>query len=509
MKKITAIIMLILLSIGLIGCENIDYDVLFDETSEQIEALMPDKINASFEMPFFDGVDVSFDYNDVSFGEGEFVYESPFYDQDVELNYIIRRGNRAKEYTKTIHLVAKESGHNEYKIMIDLPYSVNNVTDVDYTQASITAVMTKNDDIVTELETDAAQIRGRGNSTWFSYPKKPFKIKFDEKTSLFGMKDSRDYVLLAEYADKSLMRNTIVQKMSSLSLYIPYTVETRFVELYINTVYFGVYVLTEQIEFQGDKLDVESIAGTANTGYLFELDKRLYDKYDSPNINWFEVGSQPYDIVEPNNDEPLYSDVHKTYLTLFMNQVEDALMNKTGYEEYIDVDAWIDYFIIQELTKNVDVGFSSVFLYKEANGPLKPGPLWDFDFAMGNADYIDYGPEGFYGMMPYKNRLFKLLLDIPEVRQKFAERYSDFYYDILPEIIEMIPVLASSIEDQAQRNFDKWQIMDIYVWPNPVEMLNEHTFMGQVDYVKSYLELRGHWMLAAVHKDNFAYIDFD
>ncbi|PKK96409.1 MAG: hypothetical protein CVV58_06495, partial [Tenericutes bacterium HGW-Tenericutes-3] len=117
MKKITAIIMLILLSIGLIGCENIDYDVLFDETSEQIEALMPDKINASFEMPFFDGVDVSFDYNDVSFGEGEFVYESPFYDQDVELNYIIRRGNRAKEYTKTIHLVAKESGHNEYKIM--------------------------------------------------------------------------------------------------------------------------------------------------------------------------------------------------------------------------------------------------------------------------------------------------------------------------------------------------------------------------------------------------------
>jgi len=384
-----------------------------------------------------------------------------------------------------------------------LPYSVNNVTDVDYTQASITATMAKNGSTEIELDTDAAQIRGRGNSTWLSYPKKPFKIKFDVKTSLFGMPSSRDYVLLAEYADKSLMRNTIVHKMSSLMNYLPYSIETRFVELYVNTVYFGVYVLTEQIEFQSNKLSVESIAGTANTGYLFELDKRLYDIYDLPNNTWFEVGSQPYAIVEPQSDDPLFSDIHKTYLTLYMNQVEDALMAKTGYETLIDVDAWIDYFIIHELTKNVDVGFSSVYLYKEANGPLKPGPLWDFDFAIGNADYIDYGPEGFYGMMPYKNRLFTLLLDIPEVRQKFTERYSDFYYDALPLILEMIPILASSIEDQAERNFDKWQILDISFWPNPMEVINANSFAAQVTYVENYLSLRGDWIFVTVYEDNF------
>jgi spore coat protein CotH len=80
-----------------------------------------------------------------------------------------------------------------------------------------------------------------------------------------------------------------------------------------------------------------------------------------------------------------------------------AIEQQDGYEDLIDLDNWIDYFIIQEFVKNVDVGWSSVYMYKEPQGKLKFGPVWDFDLAYGNADYIDYGPENWYGMREYKN----------------------------------------------------------------------------------------------------------
>ncbi len=502
MKKTMIIILFVLTSIGLIGCESIDFPELFETRAKEIKDAIPTSVNSNFALPVFDDVDVTYEYNEQYFTD-EFIYESPFYDQDVTLNFTIRRGNKAGEFSEPIHLLADDSGYNGYKLYIDLPYSVNNVTREAYTQASVLAIMTKNGIAETEIDTNAAQIRGRGNSTWFSYPKKPFKLQFDENTSIFGMPEAKEYVLLAEYADKSLMRNTIVHKLSSLLDNSSYTLETRFVELYINTVYMGLYVLTEQVEFHKNKLDIESIAGVADTGYLFELDKRYYDTYTALNDEWFMVADYPYEIKEPDSDDLEYSQIHADYLTSYMTSVENALIAKTGYEELLDVDGWIDFFIIHELMKNVDVGFSSVYYYKEAGGPLRPGPLWDFDFAIGNADYIDYGPEGFYGMKDYKNRLFKLMMDVPEIRLEFRERYSDIYLDILPEIYEMIPVLTQSIFVQAQRNFDKWETMDLYVWPNPDEVVRANTFMKQVDYIESYLHLRSYWMYQIMYDEDY------
>ena len=503
MKKITMMIMIVAMSIGIFGCETVDYDLLFEERSNEIIAAIPDTINTNFALPTFDDVEVSFEYLDVSFGEGEFIYESPFYDQDVELNYIISKGNQTAEFTETIHLLADDSGYNGYKLYIDLPYSVNNVTLDEYTQATVLGIMTKNGIAETDVETNAAQIRGRRNSTWFSYPKKPFRLRFDENTSLFGMPEAKNYVLLAEYADKSLMRNAVVHKMSSLLDNLSYTLEVRFVELYMNTVYMGLYVLTEQVEFHKNKLNIETIAGIADTGYLFELDMRYYDNFTALNDEWFMVADKPYNIKEPDSDDLEYSSVHSEYLTNYLTSVENALIAKSGYETLMDVPGWIDFFIMHELMKNVDVGFSSVFYYKEAGGPLRPGPLWDFDFAIGNADYIDYGPENFYGMKAYKNRLFKLMMDVPELRLQFRERFNDIFYDVLPEVYDMIPILSESIETQANRNFDKWEIMEIYVWPNPEEVMNENTFMGQVAYLELYLHERSNWMYGIMFEDEY------
>lgn len=502
MKKILIYVIILSFSMMIISCEQIDYPSLFQTISEEIEASVPKTVNNDFDLPSYTNVEVSYELNNQSF-EGAYEYVSPFYDQDTTLNYQIKKNDQIYEGSIDVRLLADDSGENNYELHLSLPESVENVTRENYMQASVVAKRSRNGVEETELETTEAQIRGRGNSTWFTYPKKPFRLRFNENTSIFGMPEAKNYVLLAEYADKSLMRNTIVHKLSSLSQELPYTLETRFVELYINTTYMGLYVLTEQIEVHKNKLDINSVAGVADTGYLLELDMRFFEQSIEPGYDWIVVNGIPYEIKDPDVDDEGFTSVHADFMFNYLKDVDEALLNKSGYETLIDVDAFIDYFIIQELVKNVDVGYSSVFYMKEEGGLLKPGPLWDFDFAIGNADYIDYGPENFYGMRTYKNRLFKLMMDIPEIREQYRIRFHQYYLDQLPKLYEMIPVLSESIADQVEKNFDKWQILNDYVWPNPQELVEANTFALQVIYINQYLKDRADWLLAAMNTDDY------
>lgn len=502
MRKILIYIVILGFSMMIASCEQIDYPTLFQTISEEIETSVPSIINHDFDLPSYTNVDVSYELNNISFN-GTYEYISPFYDIDTKLNYKIVKNDQMHEGSIDVRLLADDSGENNYELHLTLADSVENVSRDLYMQASVVAKRNLNGIEETELETTEAQIRGRGNSTWFSYPKKPFRLRFNENTSIFGMPEAKNYVLLAEYADKSIMRNTIVHKLSSLSDVLPYKLETRFVELYINTTYMGLYVLTEQVEVHKNKLDLNPVPGVADTDYLIELDMRFYDQSIEPGYDWFVVNGIPYEIKDPDVDDIGFSSVHADYMFNYLKSVDDALLAKSGYETLIDVEAFIDYFIIQELVKNVDVGYSSVFYMKKAGGLLQPGPLWDFDFAIGNADYIDYGPENFYGMRAYKNRLFQLMMDIPEIREQYRIRFHQYYLDQLPKLYEMIPVLSASIDEQVTKNFDKWQILNEYVWPNPTELVEANTFALQVIYIEHYLKERAEWMLNAMNQDDY------
>lgn len=502
MRKILLYVIILSFSMMIMSCEQIDYPSLFQSISEEIDASVPKTVNNDFDLPSYTNVEVIYELNGQSF-EGAYNYVSPFYDQDTKLNYQIKKNDQIYEGSIDVRLLADDSGENNYELHLSLPESVENVTRETYMQASVVAKRNRNGVEEIELDTIEAQIRGRGNSTWFSYPKKPFRLRFNENTSIFGMPEAKNYVLLAEYADKSLMRNTIVHKLSSLSDVLPYTLETRFVELYINTTYMGLYVLTEQVEVHKNKLDIESIAGVADTGYLLELDMRFFDQSIEPGYDWIVVNGIPYEIKDPDVDEQGFTSVHADFMFNYLKEVDEALLNKSGYEALIDIDAFIDYFIIQELVKNVDVGYSSVFYMKEAGGLLQPGPLWDFDFAIGNADYIDYGPENFYGMKAYKNRLFKLMMDIPEIREQYRIRFHQYYLDQLPKLYKMIPILSASIEEQANDNFAKWQIFNQYVWPNPIEIVEANSFEKQISYIENYLKDRADWLLSAMNSDDY------
>lgn len=517
MKKLYLLLLMIALSIFVVSCTDIelpitpvdpnDYTEQIELIAETIDEMIPEVVNSNFILPTYTDYEITY-----SFGEetltNEFIYESPFYDRDEELSYTIKRGNTELNFESEFRHLSLDSGHNNTKIYLTLPVSLGQVEREDYVQTDVRVETKKNGIGVIEHETTAAQLRGRGNSTWFLSDKKPYRLRFDENTSILGMPAAKNYVLLAEHADKSLMRNVITQKMVSLMNDLPYSLETRFVELYINEDYRGVYVLTEQVEVHKNKFMIESIPGVANTGYFFELDQRFYDQNITPGWDWIVVRNIPYEIKEPDADDLAFTSAHATYLKAYIESVENALIAKSNYESLINLDNWIANFIVHEFVKNVDVGWSSVFMYKEKDGPLQYGPLWDFDLSYGNADYIDYGPEGFYGMRQYKNRMFKLMMDILEVRLLYREKFNDFYLDILPEMYDMIPVLASSISNMANRNFLKWDIMNSYVWPNPSEVLAQTTHAGQVQYVLSFMNLRAEWMHEEINSQDFYYAEF-
>ncbi len=511
MKKIVLGFLLVFLMWFLYACTKEELSpVDLSELEDDILMQIPDQINSDFKLDIDDSYQVTYELLNQK-SEGFFDYVSPFYDQRGTMKITVQKGDSKLDIEKEVTLVSLESGLNETKISINLNVPLSQVNKEDYVLASVKVETKKNDEIVIEHETSEAKLRGRGNSTWFVYEKKPYRLRFDKNTSILGMPAAKNYVLLAEYADKSLIRNAITHKMSSLFTNLDYTIEVRFVELTINNEYLGLYLLTEQVENHPNKLNLDSTPGVLDTDYLFELDMRFFEQNVEPGYDWFLDDRHAYQIKDPDPDELAYTKNHAAYLESYLAELEDALAAKSGYEAYIDVDNAVDYFLVHEILKSVDVGWSSVFMIKHKGGHLSFGPLWDFDFAYGNTNYNNYGdgPEGWYGMRDGKNRIFELMMQIPAIRTKFAVRFEMYYNEILPLMAELIPVLSSSITEMANRNFKRWPILKSYVWPNPQAILELDTHKKQVDFVINFLLYRSNWINEHIDGSSYHYGYFD
>jgi hypothetical protein len=340
-------------------------------------------------------------------------------------------------------------------------------------------------------------IRTRGHSTRF-FPKRPYRIRFDENTSLFGMKSAKNYILLANYLDRSLVRNSLMVYMSKLIDSPMYTLDFRYVDLYINQSFRGQYLLMERVEFQKNRLDIEPNLILDDAGFMVELDYQVYvQNQGNENLEWFRMNNKPYVIKEPNPVDTIgYQFRHTRFMNNYFHSTRQALIEKRNYENFIDVDNWIDYFMIQEIAKNVDVGWGSVFMVKETGGKLKHMPHWDFDLAFGNADYIDYGPVGHWGWAnEEKNDFFTLMMKIPEIRSRFKQKLIAYETSMLPELIQYLNTNESRLSALSQSNFQLWPMDGCEGWcpiPEPLRDLN--TINQQFSYLRTFLTQRFSWM---------------
>lgn len=310
----------------------------------------------------------------------------------------------------------------------------------------------------------SCRIRGRGNSTW-QLDKKPYKLKLDDKFGMFGMNRNKDWCLIANYSDKTLLRNRVGMRLSEIAGF-SWTPGNVPVELYLNDEYMGTFDFFEHKEVAKGKVDIDVEAGDI----YFEIE----DLQDNP-VCWWTKHSVPLMFSDPENPSAGQVQAAKAWFQGF----EDALWrgdftDRTDhYSDYIDVASFINFYIVQELTKNVDADLAkSIFLTWKKGQKLEMYHLWDFDLILGNCNYYDDGLEPWEGWW-IRDRLiglvghgwfYHLFMD-PAFVAGVKARWKDLY----PELLTIPGYIDAQVEilgDAPAHNFERWPIMNTVVWPN-------------------------------------------
>lgn len=362
------------------------------------------------------------------------------------------------------------------------------------------------------LEKDLEYIKGRGNSTWV-LTKKPYNIKFDKKTDLFGMGKAKKWSLLANYLDDSDIRNHIALNLAQ-DVGLAYTSNHVSVDLFINNEYYGNYLLCESVEVGETRVDITDLEGNTEDVNDADLDSYSaggaqvsdYKKLQAGTQKWLNIPNDPDDISGgyllefelPNRyvneasgfitnrnqavvlKSPEYaSEAQVKYISALYQEFEDAVFSETGYNslgkhytEYIDTESFVTMYVFQEYVRNLDAGISSFYIYKDADSDVfKAAPVWDFDYAMGNSFSV-YGTNlknatGWWaGVIYYRtdnaaqylptilNALFRhedfFLLAADEWQNVFAPLLSNAYMD-------EIKAFSETITESAVMNAIRWE----------------------------------------------------
>ena len=338
------------------------------------------------------------------------------------------------------------------------------------------------------------RIRGRGNSTW-NFPKKPYRIRFRENVSFFGLAAHENWILLAEWNDPTFVRNAFAFELGR-RLNVPFTNTYHHVELYLNGDYQGVYVLTEhrQVDPRNEGAPGRVKIAQAN-GWFVEFDSR-YD--EDPKFRIGLPGAAPRDSIpiEIKVPETNYGFVIEDWHRL-INLMWSPSFPESGYRDLIDMEAIVNFFLVQMITVNSDRSYSSIYWHKNAENRMSAGPLWDFDLTFGlsgleqrgtfaemyrnslrwNPDTSDAYIGGFGGWnWPDRGFQGRFLRD-PVFRVMWKERWNN-NQDSIRTMSQWVDRMAAVLKPSADRTHQLWR-------PNETVSYN-----GWVDSLKRYLNTR-------------------
>lgn len=316
------------------------------------------------------------------------------------------------------------------------------------------------------------EVRGRGNSTWLK-PKKPYRIKFDKKTSMMGLTAAKSWVLLANYQDPTLLTNSIAFELGR-RFGLPYTPHYVPVELFVNGSYQGSYLLTEQIQVGKGRVDIDPSAG-----FLVELDY-YYDeepKFTTPNYLLPVMIKSPEDLVDPAG----YDFVKNAFATLEAAMTSSSFPD-SGYREQLRFDTVVDYLMINEVVKNPELQWpKSAYMYRDVAGGIGMGPLWDYDWGFGYSGGGHVYFTSYIGSAP-KHPFFRRFYDDPFFVAQYKARWNALYPELaaMPAVIEQ---MAERLQKSQVQNFRRWpeaqnngyerEIDDLTTWwRNRVQHLN-------------------------------------
>lgn len=352
------------------------------------------------------------------------------------------------------------------------------------------------------LEHSLEYIKGRGNTSYTEFDKKPYQIKLTQDAPFLDMEPGKKWVFVSNSADSSLIRNALSRSLAG-HLNLPQSEEGTFVDLYVNKEYVGNYYVVEKIEIQENRLllsdlqkatehenetedlstyetawtdttkakqipnDPEDITG----GYLIERD------FDNRFLKEVEI-NESYFITEAKEcfivrDPEYTSEAQIAYIDSYVQSVENAILSAEGidgttgksYQDLIDVDSFVRKYLLEEVTANYDGGVASSYFYKDSDtidGRLYAGPVWDYDVSWGNSPaylgQISTSPERLSRLASHSDSSvwFQSLYHKPEVYEKivscYAQEISPYLTLLADEILPMLDEItaASAAMDQVR-----------------------------------------------------------
>lgn len=367
-------------------------------------------------------------------------------------------------------------------------------------------------------------IERRGSTSDFFSDKKPYSVETrdaqgeDLDVPLLGLPEESDWAFIAPYNDKTLVRDALMYELARRIM--PWAPRTRFVEMVINGQYEGIYVVTEKIKRGKDRVDIaklktSDIAGDSLTGgYLLKIDKTTGGE---PGALWaspyppFPGGLQQtlWQVQYPKSED--IQPEQRNYINNWINGFEAAVNAPTfadtaiGYPKYVDVQSFVDFTLLNELAKNVDGYRLSTYLWKDRDdkdSKLHAGPVWDFNIALGNADYCQGGAT--FGWAIDFNTIcggdswviqfwWKKMWQDQAYRRQLKERWTDLRTSKLTNevIFHVMDSLTNVVSESQVRNFQRWPVLNSYLWPNVYccGPYNEHT-----NYLRNWIQSRLLWM---------------
>lgn len=359
------------------------------------------------------------------------------------------------------------------------------------------------------LDAMKMQIRGRGNSSFnggasqTSYDSKnSYRLKLETKEKLMGLGESgnRDWVLNSNKFDPSNLRNfgmwTLAEKMGTL----PFNIECSWVNMYINGEYRGLYMVTELVEVAKGRVEVDDNVSSTDKGFLIELDFRGNQEDGVLGLDYFYIDGYPGDSDNPV-EFVIKSNVDSTddtaAIEAYMKKCHNAIMsgNRALINTFIDIPSMIDMFIIEEFSKDVDVGVASFFVQKNVGGKLYFTAPWDFDFGFGS-----YGPsvshKGFFSEQSSRCLWFKTLIKQSWFREEVKARMT-MLSPAVAQTIEAIKEKGQELYAASDRNCVFWNMYGNhfhgYISSNISTYI--YSYQEQLDYLTDWMESRWSWML--------------
>lgn len=362
----------------------------------------------------------------------------------------------------------------------------------------------------------------RRGSTSGQFPQKSYGFETrdingtQKDTVILGMPEEHDWILYAPYDDKTCMRNILTYELANQMGH--YASRTRACELVLNGQYQGIYVMMEKIKRDSGRVDiaklqVTDISGDQLTGgYIFKIDKTTGNGGDGWTSNYASETGSDIDFLYhyPKSDEIMPQ--QQAYIQAYVDSFETALASPNftdpalGYRRFSEPGTFMDFFILNELSKNVDGYRLSTFIHKEKDskgGKLRMGPMWDFNLAWWNADYCDGNVSNGWayqfgdvcgGDASQIPTWWGRMLEDQWYQDELKCRWTTLRQGMLSDdsLFAKIDSVALLLDQAKDRHFDQWPILGVYTWPNPSPI--PQTYAEEINAIKSWIITRATWI---------------